>query len=478
MPRFKYIAYSKENQQLVGFLESASQEEARAELHKIGLSVLSIVESAEEAPSSEGKKSFEFQARDKTGKAMLGTIDAENLFQAYLKLFEGYRFKIDWIVDAALTEVQKEAQKPKNIKQLTEQYERYLEDQERKKTPWYKRPFQNNKIQKIQGNILIIQRQTEKVIERARTALELMQNDISPDVRVNIKNKIEGLLVLKTSTNVEHLQVLCDELLRLIQEQKNALKPTLDARGEADTSSRLNDIFQELYSLSHFKELKVDVGLMSNVLTKSLSAFNTFKESRKKPEEQEYVFRESKVAQARTSIQEAYANLWEQIKVYISLVISGKSKHLREETLRDTIRIWQSVVADQKEIRLLRRELSTLKKKRKAIQKKRLELMGFRWIGFDTIFYEIKLFAQWLLLFYGLYIILAHTVLKLGYPPLLSLARASVVESSLLGYILIFLLLIYTSISLQFRFFGKSLLSALLLVLGSAGIFLLVIGNL
>lgn len=477
MARFKYIAYSKDQKQLVGYMDAVSLEEARAELHKLGLSVINIdVTTEEQAGPGTGKKTFEFEAADKTAKRLIGTIDAENIFQAYLRLIGEYKFKIYWIVDASLPDVEKEQQKSQLLVDLQTQYQHYVEEEERRKTPWLKRIFGTTNLKDIQKNIQIIQSQTEAVIKKAQEALEILGNDISPDARVQLKQKIEELLILKTSTNTERLQILSNDLLRLIKEQQNLLQKQggTDKKASVD---KLNAIFQDIYSFSRFRDLKVDFGSLGKILARMQSTLETFKVNRQEQKSEELLKKESLISALREKIRNGYGTLRAQFQVYFKLFASGKSKLLQEETWQGIRGAWKDVQHNKAQVKFLEKEVLTIKKQRHKVRIERLDVLGLHFMKLSTLLYECKLFAHWLLLFYVSYFLFCTFVIRFSIDPFQEFARSSVLTSPFLTYLILFLVFLYSAISLHLSYFQKKPLLGGVLGLGFTVLYVFILAN-
>ena len=108
MAQFQYTAVNNTGKKLSGVIGAATQEEARKELNALGISVLvmnKIAETGEQSVTTEANTSdelpkFEFEAFDKTGRKVLGTIPASNRYKAFKRLMEEYQFEVSYVIEA------------------------------------------------------------------------------------------------------------------------------------------------------------------------------------------------------------------------------------------------------------------------------------------------------------------------------------------------------------------------------------------
>ena len=164
MPQYKYLAITQDNQKMSGSFNASNEEDARKELNQLGLAILSIEEVAgivqppktQEAPSATpppppqpvkqatvipkreekidpGKIliKFEFEALDKTGRKIIGTIPAQNKFSAFSRLTKEYQFDISYISKADAPQTEKDHDHQEGIEILKKQFEDVAETQKK-----------------------------------------------------------------------------------------------------------------------------------------------------------------------------------------------------------------------------------------------------------------------------------------------------------------------------------------------------------
>jgi len=107
-----------------------SSKDLIGELKKQGVKVKSHMEllDADVAASAAGdqdkKIRFEFDAFDKNGKKIVGTIVSEDPLKAYARLFDEYSLNVVSLFSAALSEQDKEQARKIGIESLRKQYEK------------------------------------------------------------------------------------------------------------------------------------------------------------------------------------------------------------------------------------------------------------------------------------------------------------------------------------------------------------------
>src|SRR3989338_8991359 len=112
MAQFQYTAVNSSGKKLSGLIGAASEEDARKQLNTFGISLLAIQKTAETAPQTVTKEAgttaelpkFEFEAFDKAGKKVMGTIPASSRYKAFKRLMEEYQFEVSYVVGLGASE--------------------------------------------------------------------------------------------------------------------------------------------------------------------------------------------------------------------------------------------------------------------------------------------------------------------------------------------------------------------------------------
>ena len=104
MPQFQYTAVNSDAKKLNGVIGAESENDARKQLNTLGISVLSIKTIKDKAKVSVHSektvnlKKYEFEAYDKTGRKIVGTIPASSRYKAFKRLMEEYEFEVSFVV--------------------------------------------------------------------------------------------------------------------------------------------------------------------------------------------------------------------------------------------------------------------------------------------------------------------------------------------------------------------------------------------
>ncbi|MBU1623080.1 MAG: hypothetical protein KJ597_05905, partial [Nanoarchaeota archaeon] len=214
---FSYTALSSDNQKLTGVLDSGSLEAAKEELHKMGVSIISINEiSAEEFEKlkteedvkrvESGVQTFMFEAIDPNGKAINGTIDAKDDYLAYRRLITEYNFKVNALYPPTATDAEKEASKQK----IEEWYGRLKEE-------GYEEKVTKGELESRGGEIdKEIVKEIDQFIINSKKVLEEHQENFSSEFLRQIEKTLGELERIRTSNNLKHISEVCNQLYELI----------------------------------------------------------------------------------------------------------------------------------------------------------------------------------------------------------------------------------------------------------------------
>ena len=112
MTTFYYVAVSTSaRRKMAGQIESASEKDARMELNKMGLAILTLNTEKpadfKETTASTDAATFEFVAKDKFAKEVNGTIDAADREAAYDRLISEFHFDVSAIYPSAASAEEK-----------------------------------------------------------------------------------------------------------------------------------------------------------------------------------------------------------------------------------------------------------------------------------------------------------------------------------------------------------------------------------
>ncbi len=222
MAQFQYTAVNNGGKKLSGIIGAATEEEARKQLNTFGISLLAIQKMADTAEQSVTREAattnelpkFEFEAFDKNGKKVLGTLPASSRYKAFKRLMEEYQFEVSYVVAAGAGEEEKVKAKGEDLSALKAEYEvRNKETDkeviEEKKISVQFEAERKNLLQKV-----------DFILEKIKGLLVTNQDELTADSRKLIQGYIDKLLRIKSSTNLDYIQSTSEELLKKVQDQE------------------------------------------------------------------------------------------------------------------------------------------------------------------------------------------------------------------------------------------------------------------
>ncbi|MEK7545207.1 MAG: hypothetical protein AAB551_03690, partial [Patescibacteria group bacterium] len=221
--KFSYTIVNKEGKKLTGTIDGENENIARDELNKLGFPVLDmVVINAETAEEMLGKtKKFEFEAIDKSGRKIIGNIAGENRFEAFKRLVREYHFTVEKIWEASAGLDIQEEQKNLGVVDL------------------YTEIKKESSAEKPDENILAMQKEQEEkekyvqkhigeLIEKATIFMQKEGEKMNPEEKKEIQGKIDRLIRLKASSNIEYIRHLGEELLIRIESKAGEEKTKLE----------------------------------------------------------------------------------------------------------------------------------------------------------------------------------------------------------------------------------------------------------
>ncbi len=407
MPQYAYTVINKENQQLNGTINAPDESSARKELNIIGFSILSLtpVGSGTSAPGvqlnnenqstpeeaglekavAETIVTFEFEALDKNGKRIVGTIQAENIYNAYKRLLGEYQFDVQQLYPSGLGE---EEVKKARMRGVDELRDRMLEEKMEKELLQKKKALDEIEFQKRQAQM---KTQVDFVLAKVNEILNTYQNELDPTRKSKIKYFVEKILRIKNSTNLEYIKQSCEELLTYLQKEEIFLNQAQRIREKTQLSveaksmmmalEKINnpagkDIFDSLrdWRREHITE-NADPSfpdrLIDILITPLIGSM---------PEDDEITALRNKLKATNS-----------QLKEFLIIYFQAPDPEFKAETKRALQRLWQQRKAEKKELTEL-------------IRKKNEEkLAQIEYTSLEVLEREIFSLAGWVLTFYIVY---------------------------------------------------------------------------
>jgi len=225
--KFKYTALTASNQKSTGTLDAKDLNAATAQLHKMGVAIISVdgisdeeFESMAKAKAAPPKapdpaateaeppaviSTFQFSAQDSAGKQIEGTIDAIDAFSAYKRLRIEFKFKISNVYPEASTEEQIQA-----AKLSLADFEKKLPadaigEPEKTKEEESAKRINEEMIEEI-----------DKVIFNVKKTLKEHQALFSNQLLAEINKTLGELERIRTSNNLKHISEVSNALFEQV----------------------------------------------------------------------------------------------------------------------------------------------------------------------------------------------------------------------------------------------------------------------
>jgi len=485
MPQYKYIAVTQDNQKMTGSLSSANEEEARKELNTLGLAILSIEETVVPVPNDaktqiaaakqptqptkqeisikptvisqkqqgslenatpplaapeQPKKQntadtpssllrFEFEAHDKTGRKIIGTIPATDKLSALSRLISEYQFDVSYLSRGDATQTEKDHDRAEGLDKMKEGILDIATV-----TKEVNAQTADNKSFKLKRQVLLSK--VDYVLEKIKIVLQNFENEIKPENKKLIQGYIDKLLRIKNSTNLEYIEHTAEELLNKIQDQEIFLHK--ESLQKEKTSLMIES--QEL--LSSLREIGGPKKTFSDDLKEKVIGKIKFKPVQKLIQKiADMLTPNAEVTSAKAIIK----SINKQLITYAKLWLSTKDKDAKQQ-------ISDNIKSTLEERRKLKAKLRTLKK---GNHKKLIPDLKDKPED-DTLLAEIVNFIGWLLSFYLAYYFITYYFTQKDISYELSLPwNPEIKETPLLKYLVATLMLWYILLATKSKFIPK-----------------------
>lgn len=217
--KFSYTAINSDYKRVNGTISSEDEKVAKAELHKMGLSVLSIQEEStdsrdtEKNAEEEAIETFWFFVQDESGKKSAGTIEAKEPESALQRLNAEYQLEVLALCSAAVAESEREEVGRKQVEELEKKmaalnivplHHTLQKTPDEEKTVAVNKAFEANKKQILE--------EVNAVIEKAEELMQKHKENISGSEFEEIKKNVDTLARMKLSNNLVYIQKLSEDL--------------------------------------------------------------------------------------------------------------------------------------------------------------------------------------------------------------------------------------------------------------------------
>ncbi len=261
MAQFQYTAVNSSGKKLSGLIGAATEDEARKQLNTFGISLLAIQKTAEtgeqsvtqEAGTSKDLSKFEFEAFDKAGKKVIGTIPAGSRYKAFKRLMDEYQFEVSYVVPLGASDEDRARAKTEDLTALKAEYEA-----QNKVTD--KSVLEEQKISaEFDAKKKLLLKKVDFILDKIKGILTEFQGELKPDSQKLIQNTIDKLLRIKSSTNLDYIETTSEELLKKVQDQE------LFLHKEKMQSQRDHLRLEAQKMMATLHEKPLEVGLTQNI---------------------------------------------------------------------------------------------------------------------------------------------------------------------------------------------------------------------
>lgn len=396
MPAYHYVALSSAGKELSGIIEALDDASARANLNQLGLSVVSL-KTLETAPAQaagtpapqtpeKGKTVFEFEAMDRKGRHVVGTIVGETSIKVFTRLFDEYQLNVTSLVAASATLQEKEQLRLAGVSELRAEYEKLTGSKKRGK---------EGETEEVQA---AARRELLEKVDFTMREMEKFMKDYSQELkeeqRESIQSYLNQLVRIKESTNLEHIRATCEKMLDYIQKQELFIHEEDRLKESAKLKVETKELLGALKRTGLQSELDIvkSAGRWQEIpILRPLANFILRLFAAQNPE----------IRKLREEIKSVNHHL----RSYWKMLLLGKSKTLKLEA-------WESIKTLREEKKRLKLKLQALKmEERKQYEVNRPE--SFFWDQVGAI-------IGWVLAFYLATYIIAYplTVKLFNLPPL------------------------------------------------------------
>ncbi|MFA6306048.1 MAG: hypothetical protein WC651_05010 [Candidatus Gracilibacteria bacterium] len=449
MEVFKYIVANKDGKKLTGTVEAPDEQTARVELNNLGFSILTLEKTQELPKHDESLIKYIFEAIDSNSKLVSGTIPAKDPEEAFSKLTSGYSLIVTAIWKEGASEQEINEARKKGNQKMQEFIEKKNEEDEKQKT----------KSIEQQKEEAFVKEKIENLLKEINTLLVKFDQDFSLDQKMEIDKKLNKLLRIKNSTNLNYILETAEDLLNTIKTQEQTLVEKGYFEKKMHLEMETQKLIKELHKSSAPTSLSEDIiskidnwkkthvgEKKENIPTKLLEKILTrIKKIFEKPPQ---------IVVIEEQIRAYNHQLWEFAKMYFK----EPTKEYKDKVKNALKTIW---AARKKAVHSLA-QAKALLKGRDIGQKTNLDMENF----VEPAIEELNSLTGWLLVFYLIYyfISIIITTKNLGFTVIPQ--GFFVYKSHIFKYILGILFLTHAATSLKINFFKKNIIANILLPTG------------
>lgn len=443
MAIFKYTVSNKEGKKLSGTVEAPDENIARTELNNLGFSILQLQETTELPKVDTNLIKYIFEAIDKNSKLVSGSIPAKNPDEAAQKLTSEYELNVSAIWQEGGTPEQIAAAR----KEGQTKFQNQLKSPSKNTAAPEKTPEENLAEEK---RVQFIKTKIETILKAVNELLKNFDQDLAPDQKVEINKKIDKLLRIKNSTNVDYILESANELLKFLETQERLLKETSlkEKRFEFQVSTQklLHELNQDAHKKTFSEDLlgKIDTWQKTHITSPENasagariinSILNPIKALFTTPPE---------ILAIKEQIKIYNKQIWEFLKLYFK----EPTPEYKEKVKNSIKTVWQARKQAKENLREVKEEL---KARKKADQIEEHLIFSF--------IQELNALTGWLLAFYIIYYFASLYISTKNFGLSEIPGGLRVYESHLFKYILVTIFLLHGTTALKINFFRNNLIA-------------------
>lgn len=448
MAIFKYTVANSEGKKLSGTVEAPDETTARSELKNLGFNILFLEETKEQPKLDNNLKRYVFEAIDKNSKLISGTIPAKDEADGLKKLSEEYALTVTaiWEENASQEQIAEARKKGEKLLQTRVVSSQQTNDSEGKAN----QPQGETKIKTAEEEKQeqFINTKIEIILKQVNELLQKFDQDLKPDQKVEINKRIDKLLRIKHSTNLEYILATAEDLLKFIEEQEKSLKETMHQEQRFEFKVQTQKLLDELHTGKKEKSFSQDllekIGFWQKKHTgepekTSLGAkiINSVFEKIKK-----MFITPPEIVAIKDQIKAYNKQIWEFAKLYFK----EPTAEYKDKVKNSIKAVWQSRKRAKENLKLVKHKLS---EKEEA---NRIEEHLF--ISFTQ---ELNSFSGWLLAFYIMYYFasLYINTKDFGFSEIPK--GFLIYNSHIFKYLLVIIFLLHAATAIKVNFFKESI---------------------
>lgn len=439
MPIFKYTVANIDGKKLSGTVEAPSEKIARTELNNLGFSILHLEETTEIPKVDSTLDKYIFEAIDKNSKLVSGSIPAQDEQEAFSKLHTEYALTVTaiWKENATEEEISEARKKwSKEVQQELKEVEINVEKSKKEDL-------------KAEKETQFVKTKIENVLAQVHKLLSEFDNELDKDQKVEINKKINKLLRIKNSTNLDYILGTAEELLIFIQDQEKSLKEKGYQDKRLTLQIKSKQLIDDLNKSSKPKSLSEDI--VQQIDKWEDSHTNKTKKASATKLVGKILERIKKKFQTRPEIMV----IKQQIKVYNKQLWDFAKLYFKEPTPEYKLKVKNSMNSIWK----ARKKAIHSVKQAKKLLKERIKNEKIDENLMHAFIQELNAFSGWLLGLYVIYYIVSLYISTKDFGLSSIPSGFFVYDSRLFKYIFGILFILHTSTSLKVNFFKRNLIA-------------------